>query len=443
MATRRTVVLSVMVLVGVVLVGSGLAVRLLINPDRYRPEIISYFEANTGKQADIDRLALTFVPRLTLHVYGLGVKSPPAFPPSDVVKVAEVDAVIDPWSLLHGAIVIRALVLKDVAINLLSAPDGRWNFENPQSTSLKNTFPLGIINSVAIQGATLLVSNVLPSGAAGPAFMEAHDIASDLTVVNLAAVVNPASPSLNGQGSWQASRLRFGAMETTNVHSTVRLESSKVSIEDVTGRAYGGTVTGTFSLGLATQNASVTADARLNGIDLAALLAAFHEQRSNMTGTLDGDMKIEGDVEHTASPLAGLHGTGHVRITDGQAPSLLSNSNVARLASFNDRGPGKARPSSFASISADLELANLWISSQVVDIDGFGLDVDGSGRVSVSGSDALDYRGVATITTKQGFWTNMFGRLGGGTLKNGILSFPFQIGGTIENPQISKAAKHK
>jgi uncharacterized protein involved in outer membrane biogenesis len=443
MATRRRVALTVIVIVGVVLAGSGLAVRVLLNPDRYRPEIVSYFEANTGKPTEIDHLALTIFPKVTLHVYGLGVKSPPAFPPSDVVKVAEVDAVMDPWSLLHGAIVIRSLVLKDVAINLLSAPDGRWNFENPQATSSKNTFPLGIINSVGIQGAELLVSNLLPSGETGPPFVEAHDIASELTVVNLAAVVNPASPSLNGQGTWQAGRLRFGAMETTNVRSTVRLESSKVSIADVTGHAYGGTVTGTFSLGLATRNASVTADARLTGIDLASLLAAFHEQRSSMTGTLEGDMKLEGEVEHTARPLAGLHGTGHVRIVNGQAPSLLSNSNVAKLASFNDRGPGKEHPSSFASISADLELADLWISSKIVDIDGFGLDVDGAGRVSVSGSDELDYRGVATITTKQGFWTNTFARLGGGTLKNGILSFPFQIEGTIENPKISKAEKNK
>jgi uncharacterized protein involved in outer membrane biogenesis len=426
-----------------VLVASGLAARVLINPDRYRPEIISYFEGNTGKPTEIARVGLTVFPKLTIHVYGLGVKSPPPFPPSYVVQVAQADAVLDPWSLLHGAIAIRTLALKDVAINLLSAPDGHWNFENPRATGLKNTFPLGIINSVSIQGAQLVVSNLLPSGAVGPAFMEAHDIASVLTVVNLAAVVNPASSSLDGQGTWQASRLRFGAMEATTVHSTVRLESSKVSIAGVHGNAYGGTITGAFSLGLATPNASVTADAGLTGIDLAALLAAFHEQRASMTGTLEGDMKLEGEVEHTASPLAGLHGTGHVRIIDGQAPSLLSNSNVARLASFNDRGPGKAHPSSFASISADLELANLWISSKVVDIDGFGLDVDGAGRVSVSGSDELDYRGVATITTKQGFWTNIFGRLGGGTLTNGTLSFPFQIEGTIENPKISKAAKHK
>jgi uncharacterized protein involved in outer membrane biogenesis len=439
---RHRPTVLIVIVVGI-LVASGLLALRLFNPDRYRPELIAYFEANTGKKTEIARVALTLVPKVTLHVYGLRVMGPPPFPPSDVVNVAQADAVVDPWSLLHGAVVIRSLVLKDLAINLLSAPDGRWNFENPRATSAKNTFPMGIIDRVVIERAQLTMSNLLPSGAVGAAFVEAHDIASELTIVNLAAIVNPSSPSLNGQGTWQASRVRFGAVETTTVKSTVRLESWKVSIADVKANAYRGTITGDFSLSLATKNASIMTDARMSGIDLASLLAAFHEQRTSMTGTLEGDLKLAGEVEHTANPLAGLHGTGQARVTNGEVPSLMSNPNIGRLAPFNDQGPAKAHPSSFASISADLQLANLWVSSKAVDIDGFGLDVDGSGRVSVSGSDGLDYRGVATITTKQGFWTTTFARLGGATVRDGKLSFPFRIAGTLESPQISRASPEK
>ena len=81
---------------------------------------------------------------------------------------------------LRGAVVIRSLTLKGVTINLLSkAPDGRWNFENPRASELKNTFPMGIIDSVVIDGAQLTVANLLPSGAVSPAFAEARDIASE------------------------------------------------------------------------------------------------------------------------------------------------------------------------------------------------------------------------------------------------------------------------
>jgi len=437
---RRTVL---SVIVAGVLVGSGLLALLLVNPDRYRPKLIAYFEENTGKKTEIARVALTFFPKVTLHIYGLCVKNPPPFPPGDVVQVAQADAVLAPWSLLHGAVVIRSLVLKDLAIDLLSATDGRWNFENPRATSAKNTFPMGTIDRVVIERAQLTMSNLLPSGAVGGAFVEAHDIASELTIVNLAAIVNPSSPSLNGQGTWQASRVRVGAVQTTAVSSTVRLESWKVSVADMKAKAYSGTITGDFSLSLATKNASITTDARMSGIDLASLLAAFHEQRASITGTLDGDLTLAGEVEHTANPLAGLHGTGHARVTSGQVPSLMADPSISKLAPFNDQGPARDHSSSFASISADLQLADLWVSSKAVDIDGFGLDVDGSGRVSVSGSDELDYRGVASITTKQGFWTTTFARLGGATVKDGKLSFPFRIAGTLESPKISRATADK
>jgi hypothetical protein len=69
--------------------------------------------------------------------------------------------------------------------------------------------------------------------------------------------------------------------------------------------------------------------------------------------------------------------------------------------------------------------------------------VDGSGSVSVSGSDELNYRGLAEITTKESFLTNTFARLSGATLKDGKLQFPFRIGGTINNPVFSKGKGDK
>jgi uncharacterized protein involved in outer membrane biogenesis len=414
----------------------------LFNLDRYRPEVISYFEQNTGKNVEIERLAVTFFPRIIVHMDGFGVKSPPLFPPSYIVKVARTDAVLDFWPLLRRKIVIKSVVLEDPEINLVSDPDGPWNFENPETQNSKNTFPLGIIDKVEIHGGSLIVSNLLPSDAAGPVFFEAHDIVSELDDVNLAAIVNPTSPSLNGQGVWKAGRLRFGAVETTNVNCKFRLESKEIFFTDLSAQSYAGKTAGNFSVSLAKKTASFKADGRVTGINVSHLLASFQETRGLISGKLEGDLKLAGDIEHTMSPLAGIHGTGHLKVTDGQAPSLMLNSNLMKLAHFNDLGPAKENPSSFKSISADLELANLRISSKVIDIDGYGVDVDGSGSVSVSGSDDLNYQGVAAITTKQGFLTNMFGRLEGAKLVDGKLSFPFRIGGTIDRPKFSKGTKN-
>ena len=74
---------------------------------------------------------------------------------------------------------------------------------------------------------------------------------------------------------------------------------------------------------------------------------------------------------------------------------------------------------------------------------GYGVDVDGSGSVSMSGSDELNYRGLAEITTKESFFTNTVARLSGAALKDGKLQFPFRIGGTIDSPVFSRGKGDK
>jgi hypothetical protein len=157
----------------------------------------------------------------------------------------------------------------------------------------------------------------------------------------------------------------------------------------------------------------------------------------------EGEVRLGGEIAHSLRPLAGIRGAGHLTVRNGQVPSLKLNANLMKLAHFNDLGPAKNDPSSFNLITTDLELADQRISSRVIDIDGYGVDVDGSGSVSVSGSDELNYRGLAEITTKESFFTNTIARLSGATLKEGKLQFPFRIGGTIDNPLFSKGKGDK
>src|SRR5579864_8566080 len=105
MNTRRRIALSLVVIVGCLLVVLIVLAPVLLNLDRYRPEVISYFEKNTGKKVEIGRLALTFFPSITIHMENFGVKSPSLFPPSYIVRVARADAVLDLWALLHRQMV--------------------------------------------------------------------------------------------------------------------------------------------------------------------------------------------------------------------------------------------------------------------------------------------------------------------------------------------------
>ena len=442
MAIRQRSGLIVIGLASLLLLGLIFVVPALLTVDRYRPQVIAYLQDKTGKQVEIGRLALNFFP-VSIRIDNFGVKNPPIFPQGYIVQVARIDAVLSFAALLHRQVVITSLVLEDPVLNLTSDPDGPWNFENPEAKASQNTFPLGVISRVQIRRGQLIASNLLPSDAAGPIFFEAHEISGDLDHVNLMGVLNPSSSSKDGHGSLKAGRLRLGWIEVRNLESTLRLESRHASFENVKADVYGGNAAGDLTFDLSGKNASFTTNARLGGVNVAQLLAAFPHGGAKMTGKMEGDLKLAGDIAHTLRPLAGIHGSGHVTVRNGQVPSLKLNANLMKLMHFNDLGPAKTEPSSFTVITTDLELANQRISSRVIDIDGYGVDVDGSGSVSVSGSDELNYRGLAEITTKQGFFTNTVARLSGATLKDGKLQFPFRLGGTIDEPVFSKGKGDK
>jgi len=442
MAIRRKTGLIATAIGALILLAVIFVAPALVRVDRYRPQVISYLQEKTGKQVEIGRLALTFFP-VAIHIDHFGVKNPPIFPRGYVVQVARIDAELSVGALLHRQVVIKSLVLEEPILNMTSDPDGPWNFENPQAKISVNTMPLGVISKVQINRGQLVASNLLPSDAAGPIFFEAHEIYCDLEQVNLVGIINPSSSSMDGQGNLKAGLLRFGSVEVRNLESKFTLESRHISFEDVKSEVYGGKAVGDLVFDLSRKNASFKANARFSGINVAQLLAAFPSGGGRMTGKMEGDVKLAGEIEHTPRPLAGIHGGGRITVRNGQVPSLKLNANLMKLAHFNDLGPAKNDPSSFNLITTDLELADQRISSKVIDIDGYGVDVDGSGSVSVSGSDELNYRGLAEITTKESFLTNTVARLSGAALKDGKLQFPFRIGGTIDNPVFSKGKGDK
>jgi uncharacterized protein involved in outer membrane biogenesis len=442
MAIRTRTGLIAAGIAGIALLALIFLIPALIQVDRYRPVMISFLHEKTGKQVEIGRLALTFFP-VSIHIYNFGVKNPAIFPPGYVVQVARIDAELSLGALLRRRVAINSLVLEDPVLHLTSDPDGPWNFENPEAKDTRSTFLLGPISSVQIRRGQLVASNLLPSDAQGPVFFEAHEISGELEQVNLLGIINPSSSSMDGQGRLKVGLVRFGSVEVRNLDSRLRLEARRSFFTEVRAEVYGGSAAGDFSFELSGKHLNFKTSAQLRGINVARLLAAFPNGGGKMTGKMEGDLKLAGEIAHTLRPLAGVHGAGHITVHNGQVPSLKLNANLMKLAHFNDLGPAKNDPSSFNLITTDLELANQRISSRVIDIDGYGVDVDGSGSVSVSGSDDLDYRGLAEITTKESFFTNTIARLSGASLKNDRLQFPFRIGGTIDNPVFSRGKGDK
>jgi len=438
--SRRT--LFVLVVAAIFLAALALIALSVIDADHYRPKVISYLQERTGKAIEISHISITLSP-LSLRIENFGMKNSPPFPPGYTTKVASIEVRIDSRQLLfHRRFVVNSLVLDRPDINLISDASGPWNFDNPPADS-RASFDIGEIGNVEIQHGQLVASNHLSSNTPGPVFLEVHDLNGTFDHVDLSAIVNPSSRSMGGQGMVRADRLSFGAVDAGNLSFKLQLWAQQVFLAEVKADVSGGHATGAIFFDLTGKRPAFRTSAGFAEIDVAKFLDPFENGRGKMTGKMEGDLTLSGEIQHSVRPLAGIRGNGHVILHRGEVPNLELNANLEKLVRFNNHGPSTAKPSSFERISTDFQLANLQIRSETIDIDGYGVDVDGAGSFNVDGSNELNYDGIAKITTRQGFFTNTFAKFAGANVENGLLSFPFHVSGTIEAPAFTKRAVHR
>jgi len=472
MSKGKKIALGILIVLVVVIVGLAVAIPMLIDIDRYRPQVIAHIQEETGKPAEIGKLVLTIFPALSIRVDDFALGNPAGFPKGYLVKTRRIYAVVDRGALWNRQVIIKSLELDQPVIRLLSDVRGKWNFENPPAVKKTSqpagdspsSFTLGVIDQVSIKDGDLAAANLLASGKSGPDFFAARSVSLDLAEVDINAFIASASASLAprpeafrqfaaatwgatrlyaapaqgkpaAQGTLRADLLRFGTLQATSVQTKLRLFPKQVFFDDLNFGFYGGRASGALSFNFAGRNPAYSTNTRLSGVDVAKMLEAFPDARGKLSGRMDGTMKLAGEVTHSPDPLAGMRGTGQLNIKDGKLPSLQLNKNLMMLARFSQLGAAEGDPSSFQSMSADLNIADGKIRSEKVKIVGSGVDVDGAGVLALAGEGSLDYVGIAKLAAGQNPITNILGGLSGATYADGKLTFPFSVGGTFQNPQ--------
>jgi AsmA protein len=474
MSTGKKIALGLVAVIVVLVAAAVIVVPMLMDVDRYRPQVIAHIQEETGKPAEIRKLTLTIFPTLSIRVDDFALGNPPGFPEGYLLKTKRIYAVVDRDALWDRRVIITSLELNQPVITLLSDVRGRWNFENPAKAQKvskpaandPSSFTLGVISKVSVAGGEMKAANLLASGRPGPTFFEARSVSLDLEQVDLNAFIaattvtrgGPAPPTSllarlglsparvyaqtgagqpAAQGTLQAASLRFGTLQATSVKTKLRLFPKQVYFDDLNFGFYGGRASGSLSFNLAGQNPRYSTNARLSGVDVAKLLEAFPDARGKMTGTMEGTMKLTGEVTHSPDPLAGMRGAGQLSIRDGKLPSLQLNKNLMLAARLTNLGPAAGDPSSFSSISADLNIANQRISSEKIVVVGNGVDVDGWGSMALAGEGDLSYEGIAKVVAGQNPVTGLLVGLSGATVADGKLTFPFTLAGTLSNPKFS------
>jgi uncharacterized protein involved in outer membrane biogenesis len=474
MSKRKKVILGILIFLVVTVVAFVVIAPLLFDVDRYRPQVASLIEEQTGKPVEIGHLALTFFPSLSIRVDDFALRNPSGFPQGYFVKAQRIYAVVDAGGLWDHQVVIKSLDLDTPAISLLSDLKGNWNFQSkpslakaaPDPPGQKPLFTLGAISNVKITKGKLSVANLLPSGGSGPVFLEADGVSSQLRQVDLNAFNEPASVrpdtvpgeaeafsgacwltsvayatdqsgKLVAEGTLKMDSLHVMNLVVTNVKSKLRLFPKQVFFDGLDFKCYDGHAAGNLSFSLAGQNPHYDTDAKLDGVNVAQLLDAFPDARGKMTGTLEGTVKLDGEVSHSPDPLAGIRGSGQMAIRKGKLPNLQLDKNLLDLARLAKMGPASGDPGSFSSIAMDFTIANNRINITKATIVGNGVDVEGSGSLALAGEGSLDFQGVAKVAASQNALTSIVGSMSGTTVADGKMAFPFNLAGTLQNPKFT------
>jgi uncharacterized protein involved in outer membrane biogenesis len=475
MSKAKKIALVVLIFLVVIVAGLAIVVPLLVDVDRYRPQVAAQIQRETGKPVAISRLTLTILPRVAIRVDDFSLGNPAGFPTGDFVKAKKIYAVVSASALLHHQVEILSLEFDGLALNMWEDTHGRWNFENPPRTATAPaspsanggaSFTLGVISRLRVARGQFTAASLLASGAPGPSLVEIHGAAIDLHDVNLNAMTATASlrapasapnglailkgwfntrvyaADTNGpaaaEGTMKADALLFGPINVTKLKSRIRLYPKQVYFDDLDLNCYSGSAAGKLTLNFGGANLAYALDAKVKDVKIAEFLDWFPQTKGLMTGTLEGAATMNGRVLKSADPLEGVTGVGTGTIRDGKMPSLQITGNLRSLARIAGVGPADGDPSSFSSLSADFRIADDKLSSSKIVLDGNGVDVNGSGSLTMAGEGSLDYAGEASVAASgSNPLTAVLGGLAGATFADGKMTFPFTLGGTFARPKFS------
>lgn len=426
------IVLIILVIVGLL---AGVGWYVLHNADQYIPKIVADLEKKTGLQVQISRVQVRLKPTLRVAIYGLQVKNPKPFPGGDVLNAPRLDAVVRMMPLIHGNVEINSLVLDRPTINLISDPDGLWNFQKPSASKNQPTrFSMGVIQELQIKDGTLLESNLIdPADTPGPVVLEVRHFSAQLRQIDFRA----SDPARVIRGTLKATSARFGAIHLTDVQSRLRITPMHLRFQRFDAKTHAGHASGDFTFHFEKKIPRFDTVLHVSGIGMPYLLAEFSQGPPKMTGVMDADFKLGGEIKHTSNPLNEVHGTGNFTIRNGELPSLNGDKSMAQMKRFRDPGTDKLPVSAFSTFAGDMDVDHQRISSRRIGVNFYGIDVDGTGS-TLTTAGAMDYRGVATIQKKQGFFTDLLAKwFKGAKIKDGRMTFPLQLKGTLAKPKFA------
>src|SRR5260370_10907407 len=121
----------------------ALAVPYFLNVDRYRDDIASAIEKQTGRHVTLGKIRAQFLPGVGFVVEDLHIGSPQGLPVGDLVAADAIRGNVAIGPLLHGTVHINSLDRVDPKLTLLTASTGKNNYTFTSSPTAQKPAPNG------------------------------------------------------------------------------------------------------------------------------------------------------------------------------------------------------------------------------------------------------------------------------------------------------------
>ena len=444
----------------------------LFDVNRYRPQVISLLEQQTGRPVEIGHLTLSVFPVVSIQVDRLSIGNPPGFAPGNWLSIQQVHALLDSRALWHRQIVIRSLDLDKPVLSLQSDTHGKWNTQftpvtpvtavppviaaaklnqpgnDPPEPQAQPLFSVREISKLTIEHGALTMVEEAQAGQPAPPGLQITGIAGRVGNIALKGLFGQAgeSPShsaarrppgflpAGATGKLTAEELSFGKLRATGLQAAIQTSPAQVLLNPVELKLYDGKTTAKITIQLNGPTAAYQIQASFGGINTSKLLVQFPGLRDAVTGTLQGRLTLSGTSSPSPRPWQGKQGEGGLEIRNGRWPKLKMNPTLVQLARIAQLGPASGDLSSFSSVTATWRLANEMLTTPSIQIAGSGITGSGSGTVDLRQDGLLNYQGIGHIPAHASALTNVLAGLSGSTLRGNELSISFAVRGTLAKP---------
>jgi uncharacterized protein involved in outer membrane biogenesis len=251
---------------------------------------------------------------------------------------------------------------------------------------------------------------------------------------------------LLARGDVNVDQIVVPPLTTQNVKANVRLYATRLELDPFSFNLYKGRTQGTLALDLAGESMQARANAKVEGVDVAQLLAAVSPGgQSKVTGTFEADARLGAPLA-AADPISALSGDGTFAVRDGVFPGLDVQGTLAKMAQLMqiEVPTGDTK---FSRFGGDFRIANQRIHSDRLQLDAEALEAELRGSVgfdqtvSYSGTGLLRGQGTAKQEEQKsssplGGLRRVFGKVVQQTMSISGMRVPFSVRGTLQNLQI-------